>query len=456
MVKHTEFINKKILVLGAGISGISVAYILRQLGAEVTLSDAKSADHFTNDFTQLLSAGVVLSLGNQSEELLADMNYLVLSPGISIYIPLVAKARERGITVMSEVEVAYRLSDAPVVAITGTNGKTTTTTLVGEILRTTGRKVAVGGNIGAALSEQALVADTDGFLVAEISSFQLEGVIQFRPRIAAILNITPDHLDRHRTMQIYQQMKEQVFVNQQAGDYLILNYDDSIVREMAARAPGKVVYFSRQQALESGIYVEEETIRLKWEGKIIDICKVSDIKIKGGHNVENALAACAVGYFAGAKPEKMADVLKSFPGVEHRIEPVAELAGVPYFNDSKATNPESSIKALEAFPGHIILIAGGRDKNTDLTDFMKLAKEQVDHLILLGEAQLRFAEAAAARGITAIHKVNSFQEAVMLAHRLAKPPQVVLLSPACASYDMFNNYEERGRTFKELVHRLVP
>ncbi|WP_425060773.1 UDP-N-acetylmuramoylalanine--D-glutamate ligase [Sporomusa carbonis] len=454
MTKQTEFANKKVLVLGAGVSGISVARTLRQLGADVTLSDAKTAEQINKDFSLLKADGINLALGCQDEKLLTGIDYLVLSPGISIYIPLVNAAKERGIIVMSEVEVAYRLSDAPIIAITGTNGKTTTTTLIGEMLKTTGRQVTVGGNIGAALSDQALKTAPDGFVVAEISSFQLEGAVKFRPIIAAVLNLTPDHLDRHRTMAVYQEMKERVFVNQQATDYLILNYDDAIVRDMAERAAGKVVYFSRQHCLESGIYVDHGFIRMNWEGKVTDICPVTDIKIKGGHNVENALAACAAGYFAGVEPEAMAEVLKTFPGVEHRIEPVAEIGGVTYYNDSKATNPESSIKALEAFPGHIILIAGGRDKNTDLTEFMLLVKDRVDHLILLGEAQERFAEAAVRHQVREIHNVSSLAEAVTLAYSLAKPPQVVLLSPACASYDMFNNYEERGRVFKDLVCRL--
>ncbi|HWR05708.1 UDP-N-acetylmuramoyl-L-alanine--D-glutamate ligase [Sporomusa sp.] len=454
MDKQTEFLNKKILVLGAGVSGISVANILQQLGAHVTLSDAKSVDKMDKDFSQLAANGVVLALGNQTELLLDGIDYIVLSPGISIYVSLVAAAKRRGIPVMSEVEVAYRLSSAPIIAITGTNGKTTTTTLIGEILKTTGRQVAVGGNIGAALSEQALEVDADGFVVAEISSFQLEGATKFRPHIAAVLNLTPDHLDRHHTMAVYQEMKERIFANQDKNDYLILNYDDVSVRGMAERALGKTMYFSRRQQLDQGIFEHNGTIILKWEEKLIDICTINDIQIKGGHNVENALAACAVGYFAGASPEDMAKVLKTFQGVEHRIEPVAEIAGVGYYNDSKATNPESTIKALEAFPGHIILIAGGRDKNTDLTEFMQLAKERVDHLIVLGEAQQRFTEAATQHGVKNIHNVTSFTEAVTLARSLAQPPQVVLLSPACASYDMFDNYEERGNVFKDLVRRL--
>lgn len=454
MSEQTEFFHKKILVLGAGISGISVAAILQRLGAQVTLSDAKPADKIDKDFSRLKATGVNLALGEQSETLLDGIDYIVLSPGISIYIRLVAAAQIRAIPVLSEVEVAYRLSSAPIIAITGTNGKTTTTTLMGEMLKTTGRQVAVGGNIGAALSEQALAAGPDGFIVAEISSFQLEGAIHFKPHIAVVLNLTPDHLDRHQTMAVYQEMKERIFLRQEHNDYLILNYDDVAVRGMAARAPGKVVYFSRRQCLEQGFYVDGGNIAFTWAGKTGKICAVPAMQIKGGHNVENALAACAAAYFAGVSPENMAAVLTAFPGVEHRIEPVREIAGVHYYNDSKATNPESTMKALEAFAGHIILIAGGRDKNTDLTEFMQLAKERVDHLIVMGEAGCRFAEAAAQHGVRNIHAVDSFPAAVTLAHRLAKPPQVVLLSPACASYDMFNNYEERGRIFKDLVHRL--
>lgn len=454
MVKQTEFFNKKIVVLGAGVSGISVADILQQLGAKVTLSDAKPAHEIAKDLSQLKTRGVSLALGQQTETLLDGTDYIVLSPGISIYIPLVAAAKIRGIPVLSEVEVAYRLSSAPIIAITGTNGKTTTTTLIGEMLKTTGRKVAVGGNIGAALSEQALAAGPDDFVVAEISSFQLEGAIHFRPHIAAVLNLTPDHLDRHHTMAEYQAMKERIFARLDTNDYVVLNYDDVAVRGMAARAPGRVIYFSRRHCLDQGFYVDSGNLTLKWEGKTSVICPVADVQIKGGHNVENALAACAVSYFAGASPENMAAVLKTFPGVEHRIEPVSEIAGVHYYNDSKATNPESTIKALEAFDGHIILIAGGRDKNTDLAEFMQLVKERVDHLVVMGEAGQRFAEAAAQHDVKNIHSVDSLPAAVTLAHTLAKPPQVVLLSPACASYDMFNNYEERGKIFKDLVRRL--
>ncbi|MCX7780023.1 MAG: UDP-N-acetylmuramoyl-L-alanine--D-glutamate ligase [Negativicutes bacterium] len=450
----SEFSGKRILVLGAGISGISVAEVLREQGASVTLSDAREEAAIGRDFDKLRAAGIALALGRQDEALLREIDCVVLSPGVSIYSPLVEAAQMQGIEVISEVEVAYRLCPAPIVAITGTNGKTTTTTLVGEMIKAAGREVVVGGNIGLALSHEVKGVSPNGLVVAEISSFQLESVVNFRPFIAAILNLTPDHIDRHRTVAAYQAMKERIFENQASGDYLILNYDDAVVRDMATRTKSQAVYFSRLNELPSGVFVRKDMITMKWQDETVPICYTRDMKLLGAHNVENALAACACAYFAGVSPRHMAEVLSTFSGVEHRIEPVATLNGVTYYNDSKATNPESSIKALEAFPGHIILIAGGRDKHTDLTDFMSLIKAKVDHLILIGEAQERFKQAALAHGVVNIHLAKSFEAAVNLAHRLAKAPQVVLLSPACASYDMFKNYEERGRVFKNLVRQL--
>jgi len=449
-----EFSGRKILVLGAGISGIAVAGILKQLGAEVTLSDTKCQDEIKKDLAQLTAKGVVLALGKQDESLLDHVDYVVLSPGISIYNSLVEQAKGQGVTVMSEIEVAYQLCQAPMVAVTGTNGKTTTTTLLGEIVKAAGRETVVGGNIGRALSEEVLPVSKEGVAVAEISSFQLEGAIDFRPHVAAILNLTPDHIDRHRTMANYQLMKEKIFANQTAGDYLILNYDDAAVRHMAERASSQVVFFSRCVELPSGIYVKDGVITIRWNGDTTKILPVEDVTIKGAHNVENALAACGCAFFLGVGSDIMAQVLRNFSGVEHRIEPVTQINGVWYYNDSKATNPESSIKALEAFDGHIILIAGGRDKNTDLSEFMKLAQERVDHLILIGEARARFFDAARQAGLASVEQAEDLVSAVGLAHSLAKPPQVVLLSPACASYDMFANYEERGKVFKDLVHRL--
>ena len=450
-----EFRDKSILILGAGISGISAANVLSKLGAVVTLSDAKAPDAFRPEILGQISPAVIQCFGSQSIDLLNEIDFIILSPGISIYHPLVASAADRGILVMSEIEVAYHLCQAPIIAVTGTNGKTTTTSLIGEMVKTMGRKTIVGGNIGVALSQEVTAVEADGVVVAEISSFQLEAIHDFRARIAAVLNLTPDHIDRHRNFETYQFMKERIFQNQKSEDCTVLNYDDQLVRKMSERVPGKILFFSRKMTLDEGVFVSEGYIKIKWQGNSVTICPVADLKLPGAHNLENSLAACGVSFLAGVQPENMARVLREFKGVEHRIELVTTINGVSYYNDSKATNPESAVKALESFHDHIILIAGGRDKNTDLSEFMSLVKQRVDHLILIGEAAERFSQEAHKHGVTNIHMADSMAMAVKLAGRMAAAPQVVLLSPACASYDMFKNYEERGRIFKNLVYGLI-
>ena len=449
------FTNKKIVVLGAGISGVSVAQVLQQQGAQVILSDAKPAQLCkSQDFSLLQQCGVELALGRQDEGLLENVDYLVVSPGIAIDIPLITAAKNRGITVISEIEVAYRLCPAPILAITGTNGKTTTTTLLGEMVKKMNPEVVVGGNIGLALSREVAEIGEKGIVIAEISSFQLEGIIDFKPHIAAILNITPDHLDRHHTIENYIEMKERVFANQTKTDYIVLNYDDSTVRAMENKVASQVFFFSSERELPAGIYIKEGIITITWDDKSIPVCPVKDITLPGRHNVENVLAACSIAYLAGVKVEDMVQTIQEFIGVEHRIEKVAVINDVAYYNDSKATNPESSIKALEAFEEPLILIAGGRDKNTDLTDFMHIIKEKVQHLILIGEATQRFRAAAMERNVKNIYDARDLAHAVSLAHELAQKQDVVLLSPACASYDMFKSYEERGKIFKALVAKL--
>lgn len=450
-----SFAGKRVLVAGAGVSGVAVAQILQKKGASVTLQDAKTLGELGERAKSLQQRGIELALGQQNEILVSDFDYIVVSPGISIYSPLVLAAEKQGVEVISEVEVAYRVCPAPILAITGTNGKTTTTTLVGEMVKTTGKRVVVGGNIGKALSlEVEDVTDKD-LVVAEISSFQLEGAKTFRPVVAAVLNVTPDHLDRHKTMQNYMDMKSRIFTNQSPQDYVVANYDDPLVRDMMNKAVSQIVYFSRKTELEQGVFLKDDVITIGWQGKTYPVCSIHKLRIIGNHNVENALAACGIAFFAGVTAADMAVVLERFEGVEHRIERVAAVRQVAYYNDSKATNPESSIKALEAFPGHVILLAGGRDKHTDLTEFMKLVKEKVDCLILIGEAGERFALAAREHQVKHIERADSMEAAVQMAYDLAQPHQVVLLSPACASYDMFKNYEERGLVFKELVHRLL-
>lgn len=451
-----NFLNKQVIVIGAGISGIGVAKLCKELGARVALSDAKPEEKIKFDLQPLKDCGVTLLLGKpQEESMLEHLDYLIVSPGVPIGIDIIKKAKTKGIEVMSEIEVAYRLSEAPIYAVTGTNGKTTTTALLGELMKLLGHKVAIGGNIGMALSTQAASVGKDDVVVAEISSYQLEGISTFKPHIAAILNLTPDHLARHGSIENYQRVKETIFMNQSQADYLVLNHDDAKVKSMAERAKGQVMFFSRLHVLKKGTFIENNHLVVVWNEVKHQICSVDELKIKGGHNIENALAAVSVAFLAGVLPEDMVKVLREFSGVEHRIEPVGKFHDVEYYNDSKATNPESAIKALESFAGHIILIAGGHDKNTDLTEFMQLIKQKVDELILVGDAAKRFKEAAIMHGITNIHEAGySMEEAVKIAYRLAAKPQIVLLSPACASFDMFDGFEERGRVFKRLVCNL--
>jgi UDP-N-acetylmuramoylalanine--D-glutamate ligase len=447
-----ELKGKDVLVFGAGISGVSAAQVLHEQDAIVTLADAKEQQQAKAAASlEGLAGKVMLAMGRQDEGLLEGKDLLILSPGISIHHPLVQAAETRGIPVWSEIELAGLLCRAPIIAVTGTNGKTTTTTLLGEMMKTTFSEVVVGGNIGVALSQEVQHVSPTGRVVAEISSFQLEGIHTFHPHIAVMLNLTPDHIDRHGSFAGYGATTEKIFANQTKQDFAVLNQDDEWVRDMASRIHSRAFFFSRQRELDQGAFVSNGKLCLRWNGKEDVVCAIQDMKLFGGHNVENALAACSAAYLAGVSPQNMANVLTSFSGVEHRIEPVGTVNGVTYYNDSKATNPESSIKALEAFSGHIILIAGGRDKNTDLSELMQLVRDRVDQLILIGEAADRFEAAARKLGIQNIFRAPTMEAAVEKAKAEATPPQVVLLSPACASYDMFDNYEQRGRVFKALV-----
>lgn len=449
--------GKKVLVIGAGISGFAAAKIAKKLGAEVVLSDAKAEKDIKYDFAPLRAAGIALVFGPQQESLLDGVSLVLVSPAVPCRIPIIQAAYRRRIRVATEVELAYELAESPICAVTGTNGKTTTVTLLGLLLATRFNPVGVGGNIGVPLSEEALRVGKGGCIAAEISSYQMEATADFHPHVAAVLNVTPDHIVRHGSMEVYQQMKERMFAQQTAADFLVLNYDDPATRSMKDRAQAVVCYFSRREELSEGAIVKDGQLVIRWQGREYPLCPVSELGIKGGHNVENALAAAASAFLAGCEPQAMVKVLKKFRGVEHRIEFVRTLDGVSYYNDSKATNTDSAIKALETFEDGIILLAGGDDKMTDLTEFMQLVKKQVHELILVGAAAERFEQAALAAGIAAehIHRVGySMEKAVSLAHELARAPEVVLLSPACASFDMYDGMAERGRDFKRLVNKL--
>ncbi len=440
---------EKILVIGAARSGIAAAKILSERGAQVIISDSKPE-------LDINLRGIEIKLGKQTDELLDGVDKIIVSPAVPIKIPLLKSAASKNIPIISEVELAYDLAKSPICAVTGTNGKTTTVTLLGLLLKEKFSRVGVGGNIGVPLSEVALEVGAGGCIAAEISSYQMEATKNFKPHISAILNVTPDHLKRHGSMEVYQLMKEKIFAQQTAEDFLILNFDDERTREMINRAACKVLYFSRQRELSEGAFIKNNRLVIKFNGTH-ELCTIDELGIKGGHNVENALAASLMAYLAGVEADKISNVLKSFQGVEHRIEFVREIGGVKYYNDSKATNTDSAIKALETFAGHIILIAGGDDKGTDLTEFLNLVKERVDYLILVGDAAARFKTCAVENGF-AVEKIleagYSMERAVALAKEISRPPQVVLLSPACASFDMYSDFEERGRDFKRIVHAL--
>ena len=457
MTEQNDMMEKSVIVYGAGISGRGAAEVLAKHGQKVFLYNDTPCNLEPQLLQALEAVGGGLVVGADAfAELLAQAGMLVLSPGVPCdsFNVLLAEA-VKGMEVISEVELAYRLYDGHIAAITGTNGKTTTTSIVGEMFKRLPVPSAVGGNIGLALSKEVEGLPANAWMAAELSSFQLEKVKAFRPDIAVVLNLTPDHLERHHSMEAYGDAKKNIFRQQSAAQVTVLNYDDPIVRAWAADSKGTVCFFSRKTVLSEGIFIQNGNFVIKWNNTTNVVCNIDELHLFGGHNEENVLAAIACGYFAHVSIAEMADVLRNFHSIEHRLEYVRTIKGVPYYNDSKATNTDSAIKALEAFPkGHIILLAGGHDKGTDLVPMMELVREKCDALVLLGEAKERFALAAQAAGVEHIILANSFEDAVREAHALAKEPQVVLLSPACSSYDMFKNYPERGRYFKQLVNAL--
>jgi len=447
--------NKGIFVYGAGISGCGVAEVLAEQGKKVILFNDEHKNVDPGLVVKLLKNGGKFVCQKSPDQCLRESDLVIISPGISINCPLAVQAKNMGLEVIGEVEATKRLYSCKWLCITGTNGKTTTTTLVGEMMKSLPVKTKVGGNIGLALSKEAEGLGENDWLVAELSSFQLEGVSTLKPNIALVLNITPDHLERHGSMANYIAAKANVFAQQTREDILILNHDDSTVMHFGEQTKSTVCYISRKRILGRGVFLENGQFIIAWGGKRMPVCLVRDMKIFGSHNEENALGAIACAYFAGVPLAEIKHVLTTFEGVEHRLEYVMDINGVPYYNDSKATNTASTIKALESFAGHVILIAGGHDKMTDLAPMMQLVKKKTDALILLGEAKKRFYDAAKAAGVGNIYRVETFAEAVNKAHELAKKTQVVLLSPACSSYDMFDNFPQRGRVFKDLVRKLT-
>lgn len=450
-----EYKGKRILVLGAGRSGIGAAHVLGLMGAAVTLNDYKEVAFTSAEKALLEEAHVTVITGRQNNELLAAVDRIVVSPGIALTIPILVEAAKRDMDIVGEVEVAYDISKAPILAITGTNGKTTTTTLLGEVMKQTGRPVMVGGNIGDSLSEAAYEIPADGYLVAEVSSYQLETVKTFKPLGAIMLNITPDHLQRHKTMEAYQAAKENVFKQQTSKERTVLNMDDPLVAGMVPRVPAKVLCISQEHGVTDGAYFADNQLFAVRNNEAEAVISMADIHLPGRHNIENILAVIALAYDLGITATQLHDVIANFKAVEHRLERVTVIDGATYFNDSKATNTDSAIKALESFKEPVVLLAGGYDKMTDLTDFMNMVKKHAKALVLMGDAAARFEESAKAAGVEDIVRVRSMAEAVAKGHELAKPGDVVLLSPACSSFDWYHCFEERGDDFKNEVYALA-
>jgi UDP-N-acetylmuramoylalanine--D-glutamate ligase len=444
--------GKRVLVVGLGKSGVASAFFLEKRGARVTVSDAKSPDQLPHEIPLLLDHGITVETGQHGERTFRDQDLIVISPGVPFDVPQLVQARALGIPVIGEVELAARFLKGKIVAITGSNGKTTTTTLAGEIIAASGGNVLVGGNIGTPAITFVETSTDDTWVVLEISSFQLETVESFHPRIAVVLNVIPDHLDRHHSFEKYASAKSRIFENQNANDFAVLNADSEPCVAMASATKASVHWFSRVKEVERGTFVRAERIVWRDTSGDREIMPAKDISLKGAHNLENVLAAVCVGMLAGIEPAQIRRAVSEFKAVEHRLEYVATVRGVEYYNDSKATNVDATIKALESFPGRIHLILGGKDKGSDYSVLNALLKARVKRAYTIGAAAAKIESQV--RG-TEIASVGTLEAAVKRASESASAGDVVLLAPACASFDQFDSYEHRGRTFKELVGQLA-
>ena len=451
-----NFEGKKVLVCGMARSGVSAAQCLYELGARVTISDSKAEEKLAEALQPLEGMDIRRCLGDQAQPAdLESYDLAVTSPGIPMQAPILRAVQAAGVPLIGELELGAQVSRAPLYAVTGTNGKTTTTTLIGEIFRNLGKTTYVVGTIGYPFTACALRCGEEDVAVAEVSSFQLETISTFHPHIAVMCNITEDHLNRHGTMEEYIRVKERIFENMGQGDYAVLNLDDPIVRGMAERIPCAPAFFSRRQEVETGAYLEGEEVVFSLNGHKKRVLRADEIRIPGEHNLENALAATALTMLAGVPAPVVRHTLKTFPGVEPRIETVRTVEGVTYINDSKGPNVDASIRAVRAMKAPTVLLAGGYDKHTD---FLPLAREilasKIHTVVVLGDTAEQIERALRAVGFESILHAKTFEEAVLLARSCAREGENVLLSPACASFDMFQDYEERGRVFKEIVSRL--
>lgn len=451
-----EVKGKKVLVFGLGISGIGAGKILERQGAEVVLYDGnkKLMEEKVRQQSGADSNAKII-IGEFPEEILAELDMTVLSPGVPTDLPVIEKMRKQGITVIGEVELAYQFGKGDVLAITGTNGKTTTTTLLGEIMKNYQDDVFVVGNIGTPYTTAVEDMTENSITVAEMSSFQLESIVEFRPRVSAILNFTPDHLNRHHTMEAYVNAKKNIAKNQTEEDYCILNYEDKLTREFGNEVKARVLYFSSQRKLEEGIYLEEGNIIYNYEGVKETICHVDELQILGTHNHENVMAACAMAAVYGVPVGVIRESVKAFGGVEHRIEYVTEKNGVTYYNDSKGTNPDAAIKGIQAMNRPTLLIGGGYDKQSSYEEWIQAFDGKVKQLVLIGQTREKIEKTAHECGFFNTVLAENLEEAVKICAEKAEAGDAVLLSPACASWGQFDNYEQRGDKFKEYVRAML-
>jgi UDP-N-acetylmuramoylalanine--D-glutamate ligase len=454
--------NKRVLVVGLGKSGVASALFLKSRGARVTVSDTKSGDELRNEIPVLLDHGITVETGGHGDRTFQGQDLIVVSPGVPVDAPQLVQARSLSQQVIGEIELAAQFLPGPIIAITGSNGKTTTTSLTGEIMTAAGFRALVGGNIGTPAISFADRATPETVIVLEVSSFQLETIQSLRPRIAVVLNVTPDHLDRHRTFEAYADAKARIFENQTGDDFAVLNADDPTCVAMAARTRARVFWFSRQKEVKQGAWVSEGSIvfrdtQKEHAAEQREIMLALEIPLKGAHNLENVLAAVCAGALMGCAPEKIRQAICDFKAVEHRLEFVANVNGVDYYNDSKATNVDATIKALESFPANIHLILGGKDKGSDYSVLNDLLRQRVKRVYTIGAAAQKIESqiVSAKSGGPEIVAAETLDNAVRRAHAAAQPGDVVLLAPACASFDQFRNYEQRGQIFKEIVRSLA-
>lgn len=448
--------NKNVLLVGLAKTGVSTIKKLNKLGANIIVNDIKPKEKLEGIIEEIDNLDNIEYVLGKHLENIENIDLTIVSPGVPLDLPFIEKIKCEGIKIIGEVELAYKLSKNPTfIGITGTNGKTTTTSLVGEMFKKANKDTYIVGNIGNPVIDTVDLTNENSYLVTELSSFQLESIEDFKPKVSTIINITEDHLNRHHTMENYINAKARVFKNQDKTDFTILNYDDSIVRDLGKNSNGNVLYFSIKEEVKQGAYLDKNNnIVIKVDGEELVLMNKSELSLPGNHNLENAMSAILMAYVLNIDTDVIIETLRTFKGVEHRLEFVTNKDGIMFVNDSKGTNPDSTIKAITSYEKPIVLIAGGYEKQSDFTEMIKYATKNVKALVLLGQTADKIATTAKEHGIDNISKVEDMEAAVKKAYEIAESGDVVLLSPACASWDMYPNFEARGLDFKENIYKL--